>query len=281
MASFGIAYGLGVADGLRDAGVPLDSCEAIGTSAGAWVASLLASGIGFDVLSAQAPVRVPNVRPGWLRGVARELLGDRRDHRVRACALRLPTLRRELLLGADHPLADLVAASSSVPALFAPARVGGRVYVDGGVRSLASAQLAPAADHLLVVAPVAGPVLGPGGRLLELRLSEETRRWERRTGGRAHVIRPNAAIAALVNSPLNLFDKARALDVYPMAYVQALQLVASRPPSVVASPRSLRGTATRRSGWRWGALLLVCALWSRWPAVLLHRRVPGRRRPPW
>ena len=93
----------------------------------------------------------------------------------------------------------------------------------GGVRSMASAQLAPAADHLLVVAPDAGPVLGPGGRLLELRLNEEIRRWERRTGGRAHVIRPNAAIAGLVGSPLHLFDKARFNAVHV-----AFQVVAAR-----------------------------------------------------
>ena len=141
----------------------------------------------------------------------------------------LPTLRRRLLPGSDLPLADVVAASSSVPGLFAPARIGGRVYVDGGVRSFASAHVAPAADHLLVVAPVAGPVLGPGGRALELILAEEMRRWERRTGGSPHVIRPNAAIAALVTSPLHLFDKARALDVYPMAYAQGARLIATRP----------------------------------------------------
>lgn len=226
---FGIAYGLGVAHALNDGGVPLSECAAIGTSAGSWVASSLVTGVGFGELSAQPAVRVPNLRPGWLRGVARELFGERRDARVRACALRLPTLRRELLSGADLPLADLVSASSSVPGVFAPARVNGRLYVDGGVRSLASAHIAPAADHLLVVAPIAGPVLGPGGRTLELVLAEETRRWERTTGGRAHVIRPDAAIASLISSPWHLFDKARALDVYPMAYDQGRRLLAARP----------------------------------------------------
>jgi predicted acylesterase/phospholipase RssA len=226
---FGIAYGLGVAQALVDGGVPLTTCEALGTSAGSWVAACLATGIGYDALSAQPEVRVPNLRPGWLHGTAREVLGDRYDARVRACALRLPTLRRAVLDGAELPLADLVAASSSVPAVFTPARIGSRLYVDGGVRSMASAHHAPAADHLLVVAPVAGAVLGPGGRALELLLSEETRRWERRTGGRAHVIRPDAAIAALVSSPLHLFDKARALEAYPMAYEQGARLLRSRP----------------------------------------------------
>ena len=224
---FGIAYGLGVAHGLQDLGVPLETCGAIGTSAGSWVASCVATGLGFEALEAQPDVRVPNLRPGWLRGVAGEVLGDARSHLVRASALRLPTLRRELLH--DRPLADLVAASSSVPGVFAPAVVQGRLYVDGGVRSLASADLAPAADHLLLVAPLAGAVLGAAGRGLEALLQQETRRWEERTGGRAHLIRPNAAIARMVSSPTHLFDKARALDVYPMAYVQASSLMASRP----------------------------------------------------
>ena len=226
---FGIAYGLGVAHALQDAGVPLQDCQAIGTSAGSWVASCLVTGVGYDELRAQAPVRVPNLRPGWLHGVARELFGQARDARVRASAVRLPTLRRELLDGAELPLSHLVAASSSVPGLFAPARVAGRLYVDGGVRSMASADLAPAADHLLVVAPIAGPMFGPGGRTMELLLGEEMRRWERRTGGRAHLIRPDTAIAALASTPLQLFDRARALDVYPMAYAQGARLMATRP----------------------------------------------------
>ena len=226
---FGIAYGLGVAHALIDAGIPLDQCQALGTSAGSWVASCLATGIGFDVMSQQPAVNVPNLRPGFLHGVAREVLGDAQDWRVRASALRLPTFRRQLLHGHDLPLADLVAASSSVPGVFAPARIGHSLYVDGGVRSMASAHAAPAADHLVVIAPIAGPVLGAGGRALELLLAEEKRRWSRRTGGHAHVIRPNAAIAALIGSPKHLFDKARALDVYPMAYAQGAALMATRP----------------------------------------------------
>jgi hypothetical protein len=94
---------------------------------------------------------------------------------------------------------------------------------------MASATHAPAADHLVVIAPVAGPVLRAGGRTMELLLHQEMRDWEVRTGGCAHLIRPDATIAALVSSPLHLFDKARALDVYPLAYAQGARLLASRP----------------------------------------------------
>jgi predicted acylesterase/phospholipase RssA len=172
---------------------------------------------------------VPNLRPGWLRAIASEIFGERYSPRVSASAVLLPRLKRQVLSGAHFPLADLVAASSSVPGLFAPARVGGRLYVDGGVRSMASATHAPAADHLVVIAPVAGPVLRAGGRTMELLLQQEMRDWEQRTGGVCQLIRPDAAIAAMVSSPLHLFDKARALDVYPMAYAQGIRLLASRP----------------------------------------------------
>ncbi len=226
---FGIAYGLGVAHALVDGGIPLTTCEALGTSAGSWVAACLATGTTYDTLAVQPEVRVPNLRAGWLRGTAHEVFGERYSPRVSASAVLLPRLRRSVLSGAHYPLADLVAASSSVPGLFAPARVGGRLYVDGGVRSMASATHAPAADHLIVIAPVAGPVLRAGGRTMELLLQQEMREWELRTGGFAHLIRPDATIAAMVSSPLHLFDKARALDVYPMAYDQGARLLASRP----------------------------------------------------
>jgi predicted acylesterase/phospholipase RssA len=201
----------------------------LGTSAGSWVSACLVTGTTYEALGAMPDVRVPNLKPGWLRGTARELFGHKRSPLVRASAVRLRGLRRELLSGLDHSLAEIAAASSSVPGVFAPARVGKHLYVDGGVRSMASATHAPAADHLVIVAPVAGPVLGAGGRALQALLGQEMRDWETRTGGHAHLIRPDTAIAAMVASPTHLFDKARALDVYPMAYDQGVRLLSSRP----------------------------------------------------
>ncbi len=226
---FGIAYGLGVAHGLQQAGVRLGSCDALGTSAGSWVAACLATGVDAETLLALPRVRVPDPRPGRLHAIAREMFGEAHDARVRASAVRLPHLRRKLLQGSEHRLADLVAASSAVPGLFAPHFVGGVPYVDGGVRSLASADRAPAADHLVLVVPIAGPLLGLGGRLLGRQAVAEMRRWEARTGGRAHVFRPNRQIAAMARVPQHLFDQSRASDVYWLAREQALHLQATRP----------------------------------------------------
>lgn len=225
----GIAYGLGVADALTDAGVSFADVDMIGTSAGAWVAACLATGVRFGALCAVPQLRVPNLRPGLLRGIALDVFGGARSERVTAGVVRVPTGRRELLSGVTHQLCDIVAASSAVPVLFAPVRIDGRTYVDGGVRSLVSADRAAAAQHLLVVAPIAGPMFGPGGRAMEVMLRRELRRWERTTGGQAHLLRPNTAIAALARHPLHLFDKERAIAAYPMAYAQARRLMTERP----------------------------------------------------
>jgi predicted acylesterase/phospholipase RssA len=218
---FGIAYGLGVAHAMQACGVSLDGVEMLGTSAGAWVASCLATGTSFGELCAVPQLRVPNPRPGLLRGIAGDIFGDAHSAHVTAAAVRMPSSRRVLLSGAEHRLADIVAASSAVPALFSPVRLGRHVYVDGGVRSLVSAHHASAARRLLVVAPIAGPMFGPAGRTMELMLREEIRRWEQATGGTAHLFRPNVEIAMLARHPLQLFDKARAQAVYPLAYAQA------------------------------------------------------------
>ena len=52
-------------------------------------------------------------------------------------------------------LVDAVAASCAVPTVFPPTTINGRRYVDGGVRSLANADLATGCDRVVVVAPVA------------------------------------------------------------------------------------------------------------------------------
>jgi NTE family protein len=226
--TFGIGYALGVCDALTDGGVAVASADMLGTSAGAWVAACLATGVGFTDLCEVPQVRVPDQTAGLLQGIATSLFGDGYDARVTATAVRLPTTRRVLLNGATHRLADIVAASSAVPGLFRPARIDGCWYVDGGVRSLVSAHLAAPAAHLLVVAPLAGPMFGPTGRAMELMLRREISRWQNATRGRAHLIRPTAQIAALARHPLQLFDNERAKRAYPLGYAQAQELLLSR-----------------------------------------------------
>jgi NTE family protein len=222
---FGIAYLLGVSEALLDGGVPLDKAPAIGTSAGSWAAAAMELGVrwsDFEPFEADIPRR-PDPREGRLRESASQIFGERRACRMRAVACALPRLRREALSGADHPAADLVAASSAVPALLAPHRIGAKRYVDGGVRSMVSADLADAADHLLVMAPLAGPMFGPAGRLIERSLRREMHAWHRRNeGSEIWLIRPNHAIARLARRPDQLFHAERARECYQLAYQQGL-----------------------------------------------------------
>jgi NTE family protein len=221
---FGIAYLLGVTEALVDGGVELAEAPSIGTSAGSWAAAAVALGIrwsaALEAIGDDIP-RVPDARAGRLREVATRVFGEQRVPTMRAVVCDLPRIRRITLSGADHPVADLVAASSAVPGLLSPHRIGRTRYVDGGVRSMVSSDLADPADHLLVIAPLAGPMFGPGGRMMERTLRREMRLWRHSSpGGRLWLIRPNHAIAGLARRPRQLFDPDRSRACYPIAYEQ-------------------------------------------------------------
>jgi predicted acylesterase/phospholipase RssA len=147
---------------------------------------------------------------------------------VTTTAATLWTGRRVLLRGNDHDLAEMVAASSAVPFLFAPVRNAGQLLVDGGVRSLVHADQAAPAQNLLVIAPLAGRVCGPAGHAFETATTREMRRWQASTGSETHLIKPNRAIAMMARTPWALFDYAIARQVYPMAYQQASGLLKER-----------------------------------------------------
>ncbi|MGH9185535.1 MAG: patatin-like phospholipase family protein, partial [Acidimicrobiales bacterium] len=213
---FGIAYGLGVVHGLRDGGVDVEGAPALGTSAGSWVASALATGVDFEAFDALPAPRVPNLRPGLLAGLAQDLFGDARSPLVRATAVSLSAGRRRVLSGRRYRLVDLIAASSAVPGVFAPHLIEGEPFVDGGLRSGTAADRAQGADHLIVVAPLSRAVLFPVGRASDLLIATEARGWRRRhPGGIVTVIRPNREIAGMAGAnPMRLFDASAAKVVY-------------------------------------------------------------------
>jgi len=232
---FGIAYNLGVAEALVDGGVSVGRWPALGTSAGSWAAVGLALGVRFETaISAIADVipRFPDPRPGRLQSIAAELFGAQtRCPAVSVAVSALPWFRRTVLSGADHPVADLVAASSAVPGLLAPHRIDGVRYVDGGVRAMASIDLAEPARRLLVVLPLAGPMFGPFGRLVERRVRAELDDWHDKVpDGEAVVVRPTEAIAALARRPDQLFDAGRALRCHELAYAQGTGMLRRMRP---------------------------------------------------
>lgn len=218
--SFGIGFNLGIVAGLRDQGLELAGSPMLGTSAGSWAAAATALGVSFDEL-AELSGRFPDPRPDALAKVARTVFGDARHPDVSAVACRVPDLSRRVLPGGEFPLADLLAASSAVPGLLSPHRVGRAVYVDGGVRSAVSADLASPADLLIVTAPMSGRVLGRHGGRVASRTRDEVAAWCAAHGGSAAVFEPGPELSELARWPHQLFDKDRAIAAFTLARTQA------------------------------------------------------------
>lgn len=223
---YGIGYTAGVAAGLVAAGVPVATAPSLGTSAGSWTASAMALGISYDAFTAVSPPRVPSRRYGVVADVARELFGEASHPLVAVSAVCVRSRRRHILDGGRYPLADLVAASSAVPGLLPPHRIDGRLYIDGGMWSATSVDAAAEADHVIVVAPLAGLVMGPLGRTAGFLLERELRRWRSRHPlGTVTLVHPDRRMARVAGlQPLALFDGARARDVYPLALEQGLEV---------------------------------------------------------
>lgn len=234
--AFGIAWHIAVIAALRDAGVPVDGAPAIGTSAGSWACAALRLGLSFDDFSSIGTISVPDRSPGLLAGIARELMGDCSVEDVRISAVALPRMRRRLHDASLHPIADLVAASSAVPGFFSPHPIGGVPHVDGGVRSMASVDQAPRADLLIASLPIAGPLFGPVGRVMESTSRAALARWRRTHHGVTCVLRPGRRLSQMVGlRPNALFDVDFAREIYPMAYDQVSERLQTRRHSLVAA----------------------------------------------
>jgi NTE family protein len=220
---YGIAYGIGVALGLAERGIAVRQAPALGTSAGSWVASAMALGMDYTDFDGMEAPSVPT-RKDTMHRIAREVFGDARHHLVSASAVHIPGGRRHILDGGRYDLADLVAASSAVPGVFPPHRIDGRQYVDGGMWSATSVDAASDAERVIVIAPLAGPVMGPMGRTGGFLLDRELGRWRSRHPGKTiALIRPNREIGRMAGrNPRGLFDAKRAHDVFPAAYEQGL-----------------------------------------------------------
>lgn len=139
-------------------------------------------------------------------------------------AVRLATGIRTVFGRDAHAPVDLgtaVEASSAIPALFAPVRIGGDLYVDGGVHSPTNADLLAGLGltHIVVSSPMSttesGPPTSPraAGRLLNrLTLRYELRSLER-AGVTVEVFEPDPAVIDVIG--------ARSLDPRRMPAVAA------------------------------------------------------------
>jgi NTE family protein len=93
-------------------------------------------------------------------------------------------------------LVDAVAASCAVPGVWPPVTIGGRRYIDGGVRSGTNADLAVGCDRVLVITPSRADAPQPWGNL-----DDEIRQLE---PAQVRVISADAAsTAAFGTNPLS------------------------------------------------------------------------------
>jgi len=104
----------------------------------------------------------------------------------------------------DADLVDAVGASCAVPGVWPPVTIGDRRFVDGGVRSLANADLAAGYERVVIVAPVAngaGHLTSPRRQAAALTAA----------GARVVLVQPDhAAVHAIGRNVLDLSRRAAA-----------------------------------------------------------------------
>lgn len=220
---FGIGYAMGVLHGLRERGIDLRDAPMLGTSAGSWAAAATALNVTHDDLLQLEVPRFPNPRRGVLQESAQEVFGTSTVPNVRVVVTEVPRLRRTVLSSATTPISELVAASSAVPGLLAPQRINGKSYVDGGVKSGCSVDLADAARTLIVITPLAGAMFGPFGRFVENRTDLEQAIWLEQHGGKFLEFSPVKATADVAKLPQHLFDRSRAIEAYHRGLAEATE----------------------------------------------------------
>ncbi len=98
-------------------------------------------------------------------------------------------------------LVDAVGASCAVPGVWPPVTIGNRRFMDGGMRSVANADLAVGYQRVVIVAPVAqgiGPIMpGPGRQAAALAAA----------GARVALVRPDRAARRAIGR--NVLDVSR------------------------------------------------------------------------
>jgi NTE family protein len=104
----------------------------------------------------------------------------------------------------DASLVDAVGASCAVPGVWPPVTIGERRFVDGGMRTVANADLAHGYEQVVIVAPVAvglGFMASPGRQAAALTAA----------GARVALVRPDrAAVRAIGRNVLDVSRRAAA-----------------------------------------------------------------------
>lgn len=132
--------------------------------------------------------------------------------------------------GTAVTLVDAVAASCSVPGVWPPVTIGGRRWIDGGVRSATNADLAAGYERIVVLAPIAGGLRGTGAvaQIAALRKQAQEEQAQEEQAQREHapgqqpevaLITPDAAARRTAGH--NMLDLARRAPVAEAGRLQA------------------------------------------------------------
>jgi NTE family protein len=166
-----------------------------------------------------------------------ERLDPRFDGRLRVTAVDRGNGRRVVFGSPGAPrsaVADAVAASCTVPWLFAPVTIGGREYVDGGVWSPTNLDAAPAGrdTHVLCLNPTASVpassrVLAMIRSVSRTAVSVEALALRRR-GAAVRLLAPNAESAEMMGT--NFMDREPRGRVLTAGYRQGLAFVTASAP---------------------------------------------------
>ena len=158
--------------------------------------------------------------------------GVRFDGRLRVCCVDRRSGRRVVFGSPGAPaaaVADAVAASCAIPGVFAPVRIGGREYVDGGAWSVTNADAAPALERseVLLLEPTALPARAwhtPEGALRAALGASTAVELQvlRARGATVRRVTPDAPSAGLMAG--GLMRSEPAADVLAAAYRQGLAL---------------------------------------------------------
>jgi NTE family protein len=160
--------------------------------------------------------------------------GTRFDGRLRVTAVDRRRGRRVVFGGPGAPyatVAQAVAASCSVPWLFAPVTIGADEYVDGGVWSPTNMDAAPAGrdTHVLCLNPTAGiygshPLINAARRIARSAAAIESLALRRR-GAIVQTLAPDLASAAAMGG--DFMDAAPRAQVLTAGYHQGLAVAAA------------------------------------------------------
>jgi NTE family protein len=116
-------------------------------------------------------------------------------------------------------LIGAVSASTAVPGVWPPVRINGRLWMDGGMRSAANADLAADCERIVVLAPIwQGLGLMPGA-------VRQCRRLARRGRRAVALVVPDEAARAAIGP--NLLDSSRRAPAAQAGYAQAEAAAAS------------------------------------------------------